>query len=651
MAQCEKILEDGIRCSNQAVPGTRFCEPHGRIVFRQVNKPADTAPPQPVVQAPAPVSRQKTPSWQAAPSSSGETPAFPALRSDARNILVAPEGVIWLQAEQAGTPSSQWNRLVRLMGCLSQALALPKQVRLFRQGEMGDCLLFLSPIQSGGEDLSVFYDTASAAARLVEGRLYIGQGSAFVQYRDDSAPRGYDVADFKAPGGKGKLLLIAHWGSRVLSLSSFTEMPLMDFCLRVAPSPETGAQTPEQVYALTPSALYLPVAKYLRSHALQYRLAPLQMVAGKLMLLEVSPRPDARAGQGIPAFVLDYLSRLPRVALLTSVYQANGQRVLLQWKHRYPLHIPHIAEAFAAKDMILLLADFYPHMQINPAPQFFDGDQLVDVHFPSTQTLKLTPQAPNDTRALKLEVLLLSDAGPTPPVAALILSLQELAWLSQLLYRLPGDSFSRYTLCQGEEGAVLLGINHPIEGLPFGIPLQRQGETELFIPLRSRFVPNLPWSLLREALAIKRKVYTFLTPEYRLDLPESAFTPLSRALVADPSRPQMKFNLRPATPLPQLRWTAPPEPRREVRPSPQTSDRSALAGLLRVRPGKQAAESKPGQKGQLDEAAHWREQARIYEEVQDFLSAALCYNLLHDVANTARCYRQAADELRAKIYQ
>jgi len=40
-----------------------------------------------------------------------------------------------------------------------------------------------------------------------------------------------------------------------------------------------------------------------------------------------------------------------------------------------------------------------------------------------------------------LEVLLRPDNGPTPPMAALILSTQEMVWLRQLLYLLPGEAF------------------------------------------------------------------------------------------------------------------------------------------------------------------------------------------------------------------
>jgi hypothetical protein len=136
-----------------------------------------------------------------------------------------------------------------------------------------------------------------------------------------------------------------------------------------------------------------------------------------------------------------------------------------------------------------------------------------------------------------------------------VLTAQELGWLRPLLYRLPGEEFAAYQLCPGEDGAVLISQSAPISGLPFGLPLRRLGETSLFIPLRQRFVPDLPWPLLREALKIAEDTYTFITTSYRLDLPATAFSPLEKSLVADPARPPVKFTLQPPPNLPPLRWS------------------------------------------------------------------------------------------------
>lgn len=652
MAQCEKTLDNGERCSNQTIPGTSYCLAHRRIVFRRTTdtERVDTAPLPPLTKQTEPpaVAKAKQENWQASPSAAGQQTVFPGLQASERDILVAPQGIIWLQAEPTDTPGSQFNRLVRLVGFLSQALALSEQVSVLEQG--ANYILHLTPNQSNTAHLSAFYDRASDATRLVNGRLYIGQNKAFVQYRDDGAPRGYDVPDFKAPEKSKELLLVAHWGSEYLSLSGFTELSLHDLCLRVAPLPATTDQALEQVYALVPSPLYPLLAKYFHAHHLRYRLARLQAPAGTLILFEIGPRPDAPVGQVVPGFILDYLSRLPRVALLVQAYQSGNLSILLQWKYHYPLYLPHVVDAFPSKEMLLLVADPYPNLLINPAPQFFDGDELLDIHLPSTKVLQLTQLPANAPSALKLEVRLHPDNGPTPPTATLILSAQELAWLRHLLYLLPGEAFRDYTLYQGKELSVLLGNNRPIEGLPFGIPLRRPGNRALFIPLRSHFMPDLPWPLLQEVLAIKENIYTFLTPDYRLDLSATLFAPLSRVLIAEPNRPRVNIQMLAPSLLPILAWTSPPAPPAEIPPPDKTKKSRSGGGRVISHP--QITEKEPAttppQHAKLEEAALWREKARACEESKDFLAAAICYNFLNDVNNSARCYRQAATRLSTK---
>jgi hypothetical protein len=358
--------------------------------------------------------------------------------------------------------------------------------------------------------------------------------------------------------------------------------------------------------------------------------------------------------------------------------------------------------------MLLLVADHYPNQSITPAPQFFDGDQLTDVHLPSTGVLQLTQLPTSAPATFQLEVLLRPDTGPTPPIAALILTSQELAWLRHLLYLLPAEAFRDYTLYQGEELSVLLGNNRPIERLPFGIPLRRPGDRTLFIPLRSRFVPDLPWVLLQEVLTLKDGIYTFLTPDYRLDLSATLFAPLTRVLVAEQKRPRVNVRMLAPSSLPTLTWTSLPEPPTETIPDTTKKDQTIggriLSGLQTVIGGPttppstptretsitppptptggaihtppptptrrtsitplptptggaihtppptptRGATAIPPQNARLDENTLWREKARACEESKDFLAAAVCYNFLNDVVNSARCYRQAATQLKMK---
>jgi hypothetical protein len=109
--------------------------------------------------------------------------------------------------------------------------------------------------------------------------------------------------------------------------------------------------------------------------------------------------------------------------------------------------------------------------------------------------------------------------------------------------------------------------------------------------------------------------------------------------------------------LPTLTWTPPTEITPDTPKKGQSigskilSDIQAVArGSARIAPLTTAGEpaATTPQNTKFDENALWREKARACEESKDFLAAAVCYNFLNDVSNSARCYRQAAAQLKMK---
>jgi hypothetical protein len=645
MSQCEKVLENGERCSNRAEPGTSYCRTHApaRTIFRPRSRPVadddEDSPPPPKLKPSA-----RRPQWRAAPWSGEDEPEFPGLRADERQLLVAPEGCICLTAAKGATESDQFSRLVRLIGLLSQSMPLPGRLRITHpRGAREDVVFLTAP--EGEKSLSHFFDAAAAAAQFAAGQLFVGQGQDFVRYRNEGAPRGYDVPGFTAPPApeKAALSLIDHLGTRWLN-GPFEETALAEFCLRVAPLPgRAGPQPPpEQVSVLAPSPLYWTLARYFQAHHLGYRVARLQGPDGMLILFEVSPRAGAPTGGALPPFVIDYLASLPRVSLFRLAHEAGASRILLQWNHRYPLAIDHMAEVFAGDQLVLLGTDPYPNLRVQPAPAFFDGDPLLAAHVPQPQGKRLLQAASGSAGPVTLPVLLRPDRGPVPPIAAVILTDRELDWLRRLLYRLPGDALAGYTLCLGEGRSVLLGGERSIEGVPFGEPLRRHRASELFLPLLSRLVPDLPWPNLQQAFEIQEGVYTFLTASDRLDVPTTAFFPLSRALVAEPGRPRVQLKVLPTPVLPEIHWQAPAPPPPSV--AAPAAPKGRQAGSQKGGPSP-AAPSGPPSVTDID--TYLRGQAKTYEEAGDHLAAAFFYSVVNDPASSARCFRRASETFQA----
>lgn len=652
MAQCKKILENGERCSNRAKPGTEYCEKHGRIQFRPVPKapsippPPPETPPKPAEETPPP------PEWTARPSALGDSPVFPGLRADEHNVLVAPEGRVWLGRDAPeGITGTPFDRLVRLLSALSQEIALPGHVRVHTAPEDAGLLLTLAPPDPEDAQLSRLYDVAADAAALSGGALYVGQGGAFIQYRDGDAPRGYDAQDVDPPS-EDTLYLIDPHGTHPIFLPALEALPLRDLLLRIAPLPALGAGLPEVAFALIAPPLYRMLARYFHDHHLRYRLARFYDREGNaFMLFEIAPRPDAPTGALVPAFVLSYLESLPQATVLTEVWAEARRRVLVEWRTRYPCHPRHVVEAFPFDSLLLLTSgpDFH-NLCISPTPTFFEGEDLTTAHSRRPPAIGTGSEEDLEEFSLEIPVQLVPASGPTPPTAALLLDAQEMGWVRRLLHRLPGEAFEGYTLAVGRTHAILIGEGMPVETIPFGIAMRRVQDAQLFIPLRSRFAPDLPWALLSEALDLQPDTYTFLAPEFRLDVSRAAFAPLSRALVAAPGRPRVDLDLRPAPELPPLRWTPPPrpEPRVEGLPKDEAERKGLLGRFLaaQAQPEPSAAEGTkaPGapQVEPTDTERWLRERAEAYREAGDHLSAAICFALADEESEAGRSYQIGA---------
>jgi hypothetical protein len=194
-------------------------------------------------------------------------------------------------------------------------------------------------------------------------------------------------------------------------------------------------------------------------------------------------------------------------------------------------------------------------------------------------------------------------------------------------------------------------------------------DTQLFIPLRARFSPDLPWALLAEALALQSGIYTFLAPDFRLDVSRDHFAPLSRALTAAPGRPHVTLELRPSTDLPALRFTPPEQPttpspagpaeaaeRQPIERQPITEEEKA-GWLQRIFGGEQpppeivstiSDEERAGEQVVIrevepqDVTAQLRAQAESCREDGKYLDAALYFALAGEMAAAGQSYQRGA---------
>jgi hypothetical protein len=579
------------------------------------------------------------PDWIAQPRALGAAPAFPSVYADARDTLVAPEGLIWLgETDATGQPASLDDRLGRLLACLSQLMPLPEHVTVWSLRGETAALVALTLPQTAIDSPARFYDAAGSAAFLNGGVLYIGADGAFIQYRDGHAPCGYDAEDVE-PAPDHLLYLVGPEGTWQIARRSLVELPLSDVLLRLTPLPSREHALPTRAFALIATPLYRLLARYLRAHRVRYRLASFLTSQGEnRMLFELTPAPDTPDGAPIPAFVLAYLTSLPHCVTLTEVATEAGRRLLVAWGQHYPCLPQHILTAFPEESLVLYTADAQcANLCLTPAPPFFDGDALLAVQTPPTPQRNFAPMTSHGTPPVTLPMRMVPASGPLPPTAALLLDPTELGWIRRLFYRLPREAFASYILCLGQQNAVLLGEDITLTALPFGTPMRRIQDTPLFLSLRARLTPELPWAVLAQVLNVTDTHYTFLTQEYRFTVPCAAFLPLSHALAA-PDCPHLTFEVLPVPALPTLEWTPPPQleiPAEASRPR----RRATRQATLPTQPTAPQGDGPTSMDGLL------RAQAETYVQNGDALSAAMCFTLAGDALRAARCYEEAAQQL------
>jgi hypothetical protein len=581
------------------------------------------------------------------------------LRADARKILVASEGLIWLpESNTPDQPASVNDRLARLLSCLSQEMALAGNVSVRMINGDSGALISVKPSHAEQLDLSRFYDTASAAAALCNGLLFIGQNRMFIRYRDADAPRGYNATAIQSPPA-GTVYLVDRGGTHVLSHTSLREVNLSDLLLRILPVPTHSKEAPTVLFVLALPALCDILVRYFRDHYLSFRIARMESESGQaLTLLEVKSRPDSPTGTRVPPYVLSYLCGLPHTVVCTALETTSERWLLVQWQHRYPCLARNVVEVFNPDSLILLAAGpYFSNLCVSPVPPFFEGDQLTSIRMMPAKPTTLVPLADWRSRPFELPVRLMPDSGPLLPTAALVLKMEEIDWVRRLLHKLPAEAFAEYNLCLGQDSAVLLATTTPLESLPFGIPFRRVEDTNLFVPLRMRFAPALPWPLLASVLEVKEEAYTFFAEEFRLDVPRDSFAPLSRALVADANPPRSSFELRPAPVLPNLKWTPPRRPEAPPKVSPPARDRlrmlresggsfieRAFGRTSGARQNPPAGQARPTTA--LDSELLFKDRAEFYLRAGDHLSAALCFALAGDNYNAAQYYQAAARQIR-----
>ena len=618
MSQCKKILSQGQQCSNQAVPGTDYCSKHKRqFVFRPIQPKSQsdtTSPPSdPHVQIPM-------------PSQPGSSPNFPNLTLDKRDILIAPSGVIFLSSPKNKTLNSILHPVI---AAISHIMPLSPHVTI-KTLNASDCLIFITPMQTKPDYMSVFYDALSDITqnysdpdRQYYAILLIGNKNLYIQYRDHNAPRGYDARMSSPP--EQEIILIHSAKQYTFKQNDLTDVPLQNILLSMRPKLSSISHLPETVYLIAPVPLYPILSRYLTTRKLTFQVARCLLDNGTpILIFELTPRFPADHVTHMPKFLIQALGDLPDCHVFLQPVYHSTQKIFVEYGYEFICPIPHIQNALADHQLIFFFGQ-KPPVCLSPVPVFLNGDALMRIQITQSKPIMVQSDQKLSIQNLSIPLRLVYDTRGGSTAYALIIKHEECQWFIKTLYLLPERLIQSMTVFWGQSLIVVQARDLSLPLFPFGMPMQPVFNSHLFIPLHTRMMPSLAWEAVQNALNLTSTHYTFLTPDFRLDCPMNDWVPLSRHVSADLNTPNVQQTLK-QTPMPKLQWTAPKQPKQA---SPKNK-RSIINSTKRTDP--------PPNQVSVPTVV---EQASVCESKNDLLMAGMYYFMGGEAIKASQCIEKS----------
>jgi hypothetical protein len=261
----------------------------------------------------------------------------------------------------------------------------------------------------------------------------------------------------------------------------------------------------------------------------------LQEVESKYLLLitlkDFTGKKSTRQ-KSIPDFVLAYMQNLPGC----QVFQGfggleKGVFYLCEYGFFHPLDLPEMVANTVEKGLFVGFGqDRSKNFMINSLPDFQADNSLIEYATDFLpQKFDYVPVAEIEKLQVNLRFV---DLEPDlrAPAAVLFLEKEEILWLKEMLYKLPGALFAEIEWI-GNRDYLFLFFNDSvaIPFFPFGQPF-RQIAAHIFIPADKDMVPHLQPDQLAEIFAAANESYTFITDIWRRDLPQAAKVPLQQLL-------------------------------------------------------------------------------------------------------------------------
>lgn len=398
------------------------------------------------------------------------------------------------------------DRLVAFLGAYSEECSLDDLIpsltleRARRDGG-GQALLLRC---NGGDSYAL--DRLGRMSTAVHGQLFTGSGTVFVRYRDRQAPFGYDLAGPGAarPSPRGgeiaageEVLVVDHdYLARYRASDRLDPVELIQrLQLRPVPLPVGGLAESPDLCGLHDLALVL-VAPGLGDRVLAYLWSNQVAMAGVRVALAGERRPSLLLRLRQPSGpLLAVLHGIPGVELMVPV----SPRAAVELGYRHPIHLASASSCLPGDEMYLFRGRVGRVERLDGAPQFIDGNYLVQ----SPLRVRAPASEPGDARGvastpLQVALRLRPCAGAREPRGALV-GWDQAALLRKLVYLIPPTALAAARLAVLPQGMLVLtgsSLGGAGAGLAAGV-----GAAAL-IPLGTRIVEVAPGVLVPDGFEL-----------------------------------------------------------------------------------------------------------------------------------------------------
>ncbi len=385
-------------------------------------------------------------------------------------------------------------------------------------------------------------DVVADVARLSGGMTFTGGGRYYVQYRDRSAPFGYDVVELlRAEDGVDFAL---HHASFTQAYARERNVDLANLVTRLEPRRDPS------VTALSAKPLWLAVESGVASALIGYfARGAVDADVGVLELPPSSSFDDAPRKislfrvHELPARMVRLVSATPGIR----AFAPAGTGVAVEVGHRHAIHLTGLP-IFPEAGLVLLPAarDGETREPIVTArlPEMAPVLSLVDVKLASGDVPRARPLDQGDHLAMPLQ--LAPSVSGTRQVSAAVIPLERAPLLRRLAYALPPSALEASSIARVEtregHGLLILRVPSGAFGIPLG-SLFSERTPGLYVQAGHDLVPACPPSHLASALGASASRCVFVWREagdvassvQAISIDVSAFVPLASALVSPES--------------------------------------------------------------------------------------------------------------------